>query len=163
MDIKYTKFDTKKELYHNITNQLLNIIEETYDLYAILANTSALLKLFLDDINWVGFYLLKNEALVLGPFQGKPAVSNIQIGSGVCGTAVKEQRLQRVDDVSSCCNHITCDFASRSEIVVPIGADSKIFGVIDIDSPIYARFDEEDEIGLSKIADVLSDVFKRLL
>lgn len=161
MDVKITKFDTKEDMYRNIKNQLASIINDTSDLYAVLANASALLKLFLDDVNWVGFYLVKEDSLVLGPFQGKPAVPNILIGSGVCGTAVKEQKLQRVDDVKSCCNHIACDFTSLSEIVVPIRARGKIFGVVDIDSPIYARFDEKDEIGLSEVADVLSVIFKQ--
>lgn len=110
------------------------------DTLANLANISAVINMYMDDINWVGFYLMQNGELILGPFQGKPACNRIGIGSGVCGTAVKEGKAQLVDDVLSLDNHIACDSASRSELVVPIYRNKEIFGVLDIDSPSLARF-----------------------
>ena len=108
-------------------------------------------------MNWSGFYLLKNGRLVLGPFQGKPAVAEIAIGAGVCGTAAQTRKTQIVEDVHTCCNHIACDFSTNSEIVVPIFADGELYGVIDIDSPVNARFDSEDAQGLETAANILSD------
>ncbi len=99
---------------------------------------------------------VKRPMLVLGPFQGKPAVAHIEIGSGVCGTAVEQRAQQRVDDVRSCCNHIACDIATASEIVTPIFADGKVWGVIDIDSPIAARFDAYDEAGMMLLAETMA-------
>ncbi|MCD8131552.1 MAG: GAF domain-containing protein [Lachnospiraceae bacterium] len=156
MDITITEFHTKKEMYAQMARHIQNIFEETSDLYAALANTSALMALYLKDINWAGFYLLKNKELILGPFQGKPAVARIQIGDGVCGTAVRERAQQRVDDVHSCCNHIACDLNSSSEIVTPIFVQDQIFGVIDVDSPLPARFDEEDGEGMKLLAETFS-------
>lgn len=156
MDIQYREFDTKPELYSYIHEQLLLIGEECGDITAILANTSALLMLELSDINWAGFYLYKDGGLVLGPFQGKPAVAKIPIGSGVCGTAAEQRATQIVDDVHSCCNHIACDMATSSEIVVPIFVNGEVYGVIDIDSPVYSRFDGEDKDGLEKAAGIIS-------
>ena len=159
MDIEYKSFTAKKELYAFICEQLRLIAEETSDLTAILANLSALLMLEISHINWAGFYLHKNEKLILGPFQGKPAVAEIAIGSGVCGTAAQTLKTQIVEDVHACCNHITCDIATNSEIVVPILLkNGSLFGVIDIDSPLPSRFDWEDEKGLEDIAAILSDV-----
>jgi GAF domain-containing protein len=157
MDIEFTEFETKHELYKFIHENIRKIGEETSDFTAILANISALLKMELENVNWAGFYLLKNGKLVLAPFQGKPAVAEIAVGNGVCGTAVKERRTQLVEDVHSCCNHIACDFSTSSEIVVPIFSDDKIIGVIDIDSPELSRFDEEDRIGLELCAEIISD------
>lgn len=159
MDIEYKSFPTKRELYAFIHEELRLIAEETADLTAILANLSALLMLEISHINWAGFYLYKNEKLILGPFQGKPAVAEIEIGSGVCGTAAKTLKTQTVEDVHACCNHIACDIATNSEIVVPILLkNGALFGVIDIDSPIPSRFDEEDKKGLEAVAVILSDV-----
>lgn len=112
------------------------------DTLANLANISAVINMYMDDINWAGFYLMKDEELILGPFQGKPACNRIEIGAGVCGTCVKEGRTQLVDDVLALDNHIACDSASRSELVVPIYRNGEIFGVLDIDSPSLARFTE---------------------
>lgn len=112
------------------------------DTLANLANISAVINMYMDDINWAGFYLMKGEELILGPFQGKPACNRIEIGAGVCGTCVKEGRTQLVDDVLALDNHIACDSASRSELVVPIYRNGEIFGVLDIDSPSLARFTE---------------------
>lgn len=157
MDIEYRKFESKPELYAYICNQLKLNTEETKDITAILANTSALLMLELNDINWAGFYLYKNDKLILGPFQGKPAVAEIAIGDGVCGTAAQTLKTQLVEDVHSCCNHIACDLATSSEIVVPIMlSDNTLFGVIDIDSPIFSRFNDEDKIGLEHAAEIIS-------
>ncbi len=157
MEIIIEEFHTKKEMYAQMARHIQNIFSEANDLYAALSNTSALLNLYLENVNWTGFYLCKNDALVLGPFQGKPAVARIQIGDGVCGTAVKERAQQRVDDVHSCCNHIACDLNSASEIVTPIFIKDEIFGVIDIDSPLPARFDETDEEGMRLLAETIAE------
>ncbi|WP_040979740.1 GAF domain-containing protein [Oceanobacillus jeddahense] len=117
---------------------------------ALLANASSLLNHFLDDINWVGFYLSENEELVLGPFQGLPACIRIPFGKGVCGTAVSENKTQRIADVHQFPGHIACDGASKSEIVIPISRNNNIIGVLDIDSPIHDRFDVADQEGLEK-------------
>ena len=156
MDIEQKVFDTKSELYNYIHEQLKLICEETPDETAVLANASALLMLELSEVNWAGFYILKDGKLVLGPFQGKPAVSEIEIGAGVCGTAAQSRETQIVEDVHTCCNHIACDFATNSEIVVPIFTNGELYGVIDIDSPVNSRFDNEDAKGLEETANILS-------
>ena len=157
-DIKYKEFTDKSQLYSYIRQQLYSFREESPDTVALLANAAALLKLQLNDVNWAGFYLLRKGHLVLGPFQGKPAVAEIDIGQGVCGTAVQQGTTQLVDDVHSHCNHIACDLATNSEMVVPIFIRNEIFGVIDIDSPVTARFDAEDKQGLEQFADVLAEL-----
>ena len=159
MEIEAGKFENKKELYKHMNASLADLLKESGDMISNLSNASALVKLFLDDTNWVGFYLMKDGLLVLGPFQGKPAVTQINVGKGVCGTAVAERKTQRVDDVHACDNHIACDLASSSEIVVPIMKDGQVLGVLDIDSPIMARFDEEDEKGLEELVKTLLPVF----
>ena len=123
----------------------------------VYANISALLYDSLEELNWVGFYLLRNGALVLGPFQGKTACMRIPVGKGVCGTAVQEDRIQRVEDVHAFPGHIACDSASASEIVLPIHCNGEIIGVLDIDSPIRGRFAEEDEQGLQEIVKIIED------
>ena len=125
---------------------------------ANLANASALLWEHLPDLNWAGFYKMVGGKLVLGPFQGKTACIEIEIGRGVCGTAVFEDKTQLVYDVHQFPGHIACDCASNSEIVVPIHVDGKIWGVLDIDSPIIGRFSEEDKIGLEEFVKVLERV-----
>ena len=155
MDIEYKAFDDKPKLYRYILEQVECICDETTDVTAVLANTSAALMLLMPDLNWAGFYLMKNGALVLGPFQGKPAVANIAVGAGVCGTAVAMGKSQVVEDVHSCCNHIACDFATNSELVVPVFAGDSIFGVIDLDSPVTGRFDTQDQAGMEAVAVVL--------
>lgn len=119
----------------------------------VYANISALLYDELADLNWAGFYLLRDGELQLGPFQGKTACTRIPIGKGVCGTAVKEERVIRVEDVHDFPGHIACDSASESEIVLPIKRDGRIVGVLDIDSTIKGRFSEEDEEGLKRIVE----------
>ena len=121
------------------------------------ANISALLYDALDNLNWAGFYLMREGELALGPFQGKTACMKIKVGKGVCGTAVQEDRTIRVDDVHLFKGHIACDSTSASEIVIPIHKDCRIIGVLDIDSPIKARFTQEDEEGLLKIVHVIEE------
>lgn len=128
-----------------LLKQLKALIEYEPDQVANLANASALLHQFLDNVNWVGFYLPDSEELVLGPFQGLPACIRIPIGEGVCGTVAKERKTIRVEDVHEFPGHIACDAASESEIVVPISQNGKFFGLLDIDSPSKGRFDEDDE------------------
>lgn len=119
---------------------------------ANLANASALLNENLDDLNWVGFYTIKDGQLVLGPFQGKVACTIIQVGKGVCGSAVSQDRTLVVPDVHKFAGHIACDSQSNSEIVIPLHRGGKVWGVLDIDSPLYSRFDDIDAKGLEKIA-----------
>lgn len=155
MHTEKKSFQNKAELYESLTAALSQMLMESGDAIADLANASALLMFFLDDLNWAGFYLMKDGALVLGPFQGKPAVVRIEVGKGVCGTAAAARRTQVVADVHKCENHIACDSASVSEIVVPLFRGGELFGVLDIDSPSAARFDEADVIGLEKFAAAL--------
>lgn len=140
--------------YKEINLKLKALVEGVPHICANLANASALLAMELDNINWAGFYLLENDILVLGPFQGKPACIEIPVGRGVCGTAVAEGKIQRVYDVEEFPGHIACDSASRSEIVVPLRKEGKIVGVLDIDSPVVGRFGEADEKGLAEFAAV---------
>ncbi|KAB8138308.1 GAF domain-containing protein [Gracilibacillus oryzae] len=131
--------------YPLVIKQLEALLHDEPDTIANLSNASALLNQYLNEINWVGFYLWKHDQLVLGPFQGLPACVRIKSGKGVCGTAVSEKKTQLVADVHQFPGHIACDAASQSEIVVPIRKDGEIFGVLDIDSPIKNRFDETDQ------------------
>lgn len=153
--MEYIYPENKVEMYELLQQQLKAILDGESDVIANLSNVSAILNGALKEINWVGFYLMKNGSLILGPFQGKLACVHIEIGRGVCGTAVKEERTQLVDDVHVFPGHIACDSASNSEIVVPLKKDGKILGVLDIDSPKLARFDKEDQIHLEKIAEIL--------
>lgn len=114
----------------------------------LMANAAALLWDAMDRLNWAGFYVIRKERLVLGPFQGKVACVSIPVGKGVCGAAVREDRTQRVPNVHEFPGHIACDSASNSEIVVPIHRDGRVVAVLDIDSPVFDRFDEEDQKGL---------------
>lgn len=122
---------------------------------ALFANISALLWQTLPDLNWAGFYLMRGDKLVLGPFQGKPACIHIEVGRGVCGTAVRDDNIQRIDDVHAFPGHIACDGASNSEIVLPIHQDNKVIGVLDLDSPLLSRFTEEDQAGLAEFVRTL--------
>ncbi|QXO18768.1 MULTISPECIES: GAF domain-containing protein [Vibrio] len=139
----------KIEHYHRLTKQAVALLESEPDLIANLSNLSALLNMELEDLNWVGFYLMHGDELVLGPFQGKPACVRIPVGRGVCGTAVETNTVQRVYDVHAFEGHIACDAASNSEIVIPFSIDGKVAGVLDIDSPSIGRFSETDEEGLT--------------
>ena len=145
----------KPELYTQINQQLAALLRGECDLIANTANAAALLYHLLPDINWVGFYFSKDDELVLGPFQGKPACSRINMGKGVCRTAAARQQTLIVPDVTRFDGHIACDDASRSEIVVPLINWGKLVGVLDVDSPTPNRFDEDDAEGLEVIASVL--------
>ncbi|WP_279142227.1 GAF domain-containing protein [Photobacterium phosphoreum] len=144
--------------YNRLTQQALALIEGETDLIANLSNISALLNMELEQINWVGFYLLKQDQLVLGPFQGNPACVRIPIGRGVCGTAISENKVQRIADVHSFPGHIACDAISNSEIVIPLTVKGKLIGVLDIDSPNLSRFDQNDERGLVSFVEALQKV-----
>ncbi|EMR05720.1 Free methionine-R-sulfoxide reductase [Bhargavaea cecembensis DSE10] len=147
---------TLQENYDLLCRQLDALLEDEPNVMANLANASALLNQFLDRTNWVGFYVMDGEdELVLGPFQGLPACVRIALGKGVCGTAAQTRQTQLVEDVHAFPGHIACDAASRSEVVVPIIVEDRVFGVLDIDSPELARFTEEDARGLEKFVEVL--------
>lgn len=141
--------------YTLLNAQLASLVHGVPHRIANLSNAAALLYNTLPDLNWAGFYLMENGLLVLGPFQGKPACIEIQVGRGVCGTAAAEDRTQLVYDVHQFPGHIACDSASNSEIVVPIHGDGRIVGVLDIDSPRVGRFTEEDRVGLEAFVRVL--------
>ena len=141
--------------YALLEQQTAALIADEPDVIANLANISALLMDAIEDINWVGFYILKDNQLVLGPFQGRPACVRIPIGKGVCGTAVIEKSIQCIEDVHAFDGHIACDSASNSEIVLPIMLEESVYGVLDIDSPTFARFDDKDIAGLSKIVHLI--------
>lgn len=142
--------------YTLLVQQLKSLTEGERCLLPNLANASALLYTSLSDLNWAGFYLTTHGSeLVLGPFQGKPACIRIPYGKGVCGTAAKTDRVQRIADVHQFPGHIACDGASNSEIVIPLHREGKVVGVLDIDSPILNRFSEEDEQGLVAFAQAL--------
>lgn len=144
----------KSDLYALLTQQIIALAEGCPPVSA-LSNAASLLWEALPDINWAGFYLLKDGTLYLGPFQGKTACVMIPVGRGVCGTAVAEGRLQLVTDVEKFPGHIACDSASRSEIVIPLVYEDRIVGVMDVDAPVLGRFDEEDAQGLSDFAQAL--------
>jgi len=141
--------------YKTLNTQLSALVGGVPHPIANLANAAALLYHTLDGLNWAGFYLLKEDVLVLGPFQGKPACIEIPVGRGVCGTAVAEGKTQLVRDVHQFPGHIACDSASNSEIVVPICVEGRIVGVLDLDSPYVGRFTEEDQAGLEEFARIL--------
>lgn len=144
--------------YDLLCGQLAALTEGIPHQIANLANASALLWENLPEINWAGFYKLENGALVLYPFQGKPACIEIAVGRGVCGTAVAENRTQLVPDVHAFAGHIACDCASNSEIVVPLRVGGEIWGVLDIDSPVRNRFSAADQAGLERFAATLERV-----
>jgi L-methionine (R)-S-oxide reductase len=147
---------TREKNYELVIKQLAALIEDEPNMIANLSNASALLGQFLDNINWVGFYLWDGTELVLGPFQGLPACVRIPLGKGVCGTAASERKTVRVEDVNQFPGHIACDGASQSEIVIPLLKGDKLIGVLDIDSPITGRFDETDTHYLEKFAERLT-------
>ena len=144
--------------YKLLCAQLKALTEDVSNEISNLSNASALLWQELADINWAGFYKMEGGILVLYPFQGKPACTKIAVGKGVCGTAVAEDRTQLVPDVHQFPGHIACDCASNSEIVVPIHVNGEIWGVLDIDSPSFSRFDEEDQKGLENFVKILETV-----
>ena len=141
--------------YALLADQAASMIETEPHYVAALSNMSALIYESMDRLYWAGFYMMDKGSLLVGPFQGRPACIRIEIGKGVCGTAVKEKKIQRVADVHAFPGHIACDAASRSEIVLPIRSGGRIVGVLDIDSPEPERFSEEDEKGLALLADLI--------
>jgi len=148
---------SKKELYGELAAQLRALTDDETDPVANMANCAALIFNSVPRLNWAGFYLLKGGELVLGPFQGRTACVRIALGRGVCGAAAEKRRTLRVADVTKFPDHIACDSASRSEIVVPLLTDdSHLIGVLDVDSPELDRFDHEDETGLRQIAGIIS-------
>ncbi len=141
----------KEAFYTELKRDLSALIAGENNFIATLSNTSALLFERLEGVNWVGFYLMDGITLVLGPFQGKIACVRIPVGKGVCGTAVAENTVQRVGDVHAFPGHIACDASSNAEIVLPIMVKGTVIGVLDIDSTVYQRFDEADELGLTEL------------
>ncbi|CBA20975.1 GAF domain-containing protein [Erwinia amylovora] len=150
---------TKAEFYTELNRDMKALLSGETSFLAVMGNCSALLYERLEGVNWAGFYLLTEEnTLVLAPFQGKVACVRIPIGRGVCGTALSEKRVQRVDDVHAFPGHIACDAASNAEIVLPLVVNGHVIGVLDIDSVEYNRFDSEDEKGLKALTDGLCNV-----
>ena len=141
--------------YDLINKQIQQLADEEPYYVPLMSNAAALLWEAMDDINWVGFYVMKDGQLVLGPFQGKVACIHIGVGKGVCGTCVAEDRVQRVPDVHQFAGHIACDSATNSEIVLPLHHDGQVIAVLDIDSIGFDRFKEGDEAGLRLITGTL--------
>ena len=144
--------------YRLLQEQIQSLAEEEKHWLPVLSNASALLWESIEDINWAGFYLLEENTLMLGPFQGKVACVHLPLGKGVCGTGAQQDRTQLVCDVHAFPGHIACDSASRSEIVVPIHNDGAVVGVLDIDSPMERRFTEDDRSGLEAFVKTLEEV-----
>ncbi len=151
-DVAKLESASKSELYSQLGVQLRALLEGERDFIANAANFASLLYHSLPDVNWVGFYLLKNNELVLGPFQGQPACVRIALGKGVCGTAAELRQTVVVENVHEFPGHIACDSASNSEIVVPLIKDGQLIGVLDLDSPTLSRFDDDDAAGLNNLA-----------
>jgi L-methionine (R)-S-oxide reductase len=147
----------KAELYRQLADQLRALLADESDLIANTSNTAALIYHALPEVNWAGFYFLKGNDLVLGPFQGQPACVRIALGKGVCGTAAKERKTLVISDVHKFPGHIACDSASNSEIVIPLIQNNNLLGVLDVDSPNIGRFDMEDQNGLERLAGIFVD------
>jgi len=145
----------KAGLYRDLAEELDALLTGETDATANAANAAAAIYHTLPRLNWVGFYFLRDDTLVLGPFQGRPACVRIAVGSGVCGTAARQRRSVLVPDVEQFRGHIACDIASRSELVVPLLRDGGILGVLDLDSPDLARFDAEDQSGCEALAAIV--------
>jgi GAF domain-containing protein len=143
---------SKPEAYRDLAVQLEALLGDERDPVANAANMSAFLFMSVPDLNWAGFYFLRDGELIVGPFQGKPACVRIAVGAGVCGTSVAERRSILVEDVHEFPGHIACDAGSRSELVVPLIKDGAVLGVLDLDSPNLARFDAEDQAGMEALA-----------
>lgn len=149
-------YQNKSVFYEDLRLAARGLVSGETDLIANCANLSALLFFSLPDINWAGFYFLKDNELVVGPFQGKPACVRIALGEGVCGTAAARRETLIVDNVENFPGHIACDVDSRSEIVIPIIKDRELIGVLDIDAPTPDRFDDEDRAGLEALVAILA-------
>ncbi|SEM38589.1 GAF domain-containing protein [Mesobacillus persicus] len=152
--------DNRENNYNLLIKQLRGLLEGEKNMIANLSNASALLNQFLDRVNWVGFYLMDDGELVLGPFQGLPACVRIPIGKGVCGTSALKLETVRVEDVHLFPGHIACDAASQSEIVIPLVDNGQLVGVLDIDSPEKNRFDELDQQKLEEFCSTLMELYK---
>jgi L-methionine (R)-S-oxide reductase len=150
-----SRASTKAELYNELATQLSSLLAGERDLIANAANFSSLIFHALPDLNWAGFYFEKDGELVLGPFQGKPACVRIRVGQGVCGAGAAKCETVIVANVHEFPGHIACDSASNSEIVVPLMKNSRLIGVLDLDSPAAARFDEQDARGLESLVRIL--------
>ena len=147
---------TEQEQLDSMVRVIIAQSDAESDALAVICNAAALMDSFLGDINWVGFYLMRQGELVLGPFQGKPACSRIKVGEGVCGTCVQTDQTMIVADVNEFPGHIACDSASRSELVVPVRLDGKVIAVIDCDSPSLDRFTQAEARAFEAIADHLA-------
>lgn len=145
----------KAALYRDLAEELDALLTGETDATANAANAAAAIYHTLPRLNWAGFYFLRDDTLVLGPFQGRPACVRIKIGAGVCGTAVRERQSILVPDVEQFPGHIACDTASRSELVVPLISPAGIIGVLDLDSPDLARFDAVDQMGCEALAAIV--------
>lgn len=149
--------DNKAEFYNELGRQLEGLLEGEHNLIANASNCAALIFHIMPDLNWAGFYFLDGvDELVLGPFQGKPACVRIPVGRGVCGSAVARETSILVEDVHAFPGHIACDAASRSELVVPVRRNGRIIGVIDLDSPRVSRFDNDDQAGIERLAEIFA-------
>jgi GAF domain-containing protein len=146
---------SKSDLYDRLAEQLSSLLAGERDLIANAANFSALIFHSLPDLNWAGFYFLQDDELVLGPFQGRPACVRIAMGKGVCGTAAQSRATTVVPNVHEFPGHIACDSASNSEIVIPLMKGERLMGVLDLDSPLVGRFDDENAKGLNRLISVL--------
>lgn len=156
------KTESKEETYQSLIPLTQSLVSEEKEWISLLSNFTALLKQSFDSFSWVGFYLLKDGRLILGPFQGKVACSFIEIGKGVCGTSAKERKTIIVEDVDKFPGHIACDEGSRSEIVVPVFIDNELIGVLDIDSYNYSNFDVTDKLYLEKLSSIIAEKLKEL-
>ena len=146
----------KAALYAELAGELDALLADETDRVANAANAAAAIYYALGDLNWAGFYFLRGSELILGPFQGRPACVRIPLGKGVCGTAALQRRSLLVPDVNAFPGHIACDAASRSELVVPLLASNELLGVLDLDSPLFARFDEADQAGCELLAGIVA-------
>ena len=154
-ELDQQRFDSKAELYAGLRAQAAALLDGERDAVANAANLAALIFHGVPDLNWAGFYFLREQELVVGPFQGKPACVRIALGRGVCGTAAEQMRTQVVADVDSFAGHIPCDADSRSELVVPlIDRAGMLIGVLDLDSPLPGRFDQDDAAGVEGLAEI---------
>jgi GAF domain-containing protein len=162
MSFETTKINTenKAKFYKLLAKQVEGLLHSEENLIANAANLSSLLFHSIEQVNWVGFYLFNNNELVLGPFQGQVACTRIPVGKGVCGTAFEQNKTLRIEDVHAFKGHIACDSASNSELVIPIKVKNKTIGVLDIDSPLFNRFDKDDQIGCETIVQIFEKSIK---
>ena len=154
--LKSQEFKDKRELYDFLAGQVEHLLADERNIIANCANFAALLYQSIPEVNWLGFYFLKDTQLVVGPFQGNPACVRIELGKGVCGTAAVKRETVIVSDVHAFPGHIACDARSNSEIVLPLIKEKILIGVLDIDSPIRNRFDRDDQAGLERLVGVLT-------